>query len=89
MECLEASSQNVWVKLDIEGAEYQVLPALLKGSIRPRYLSLELHFFDTKGSQLVELLSKHEYEINGYFDTNSICAVFDAERVSDQEKSNG
>ena len=89
VECLEPSNPNVWIKLDIEGAEYQVLPALLNSAKRPRYLSLELHFFNTKGSQLMELLRKNGYEIMGYFDTSSICAVFDAELAQFREELNG
>ena len=57
--------RNCWLKLDIEGSEYEVLPALLKGEVCPRWLSAELHFYDKRGSVLRELLTAHGYTIEG------------------------
>jgi FkbM family methyltransferase len=78
-ECLEIKNADVWVKLDVEGAEYQVLPILLRSQPLPRYLSIELHFFHTRGQEIVNLLKTSGYRLHGYLNQECICAVFDAE----------
>jgi len=55
---------DCWLKLDIEGSEYEVVPALLKMGRYPRYISAEFHFFDTKGQSVISLLREHGYKIN-------------------------
>ena len=82
VECLEIKDADVWIKLDVEGAEFRVLPILLRSHPLPRYLSIELHFFNTKGQEIVELLKTTGYELHGYLDPQHICAVFDAELSS-------
>lgn len=71
---------NCWLKLDIEGAEYEVLPALLKNGQYPRWISLEIHYFDTKGQSLLSLLREHGYTIQGGEDPTVNCTVISAYR---------
>ena len=40
---------DCWLKLDIEGSEYEVLPALFEKSMYPRWISMEVHYFNTRG----------------------------------------
>ena len=81
VECLEITNADVWVKIDVEGAEYQVLPVLLRSHPLPRYMSIELHFFHTRGHEIVDLLKTSGYRIQGYLNQECVCAVFDAELV--------
>jgi len=53
---------DCWMKLDIEGAEYEVLPALLAAGRYPRWISAELHHFIDKGPALIEMLKRHGYQ---------------------------
>ncbi|MEO6041360.1 MAG: FkbM family methyltransferase [Croceibacterium sp.] len=57
--------RNCWLKLDIEGAEYEVLPALIAAGRLPRWISAELHHYRKKGPALVELLQQGGYRMSG------------------------
>jgi FkbM family methyltransferase len=53
-----------YVKLDIEGAEYQVLPDTLKSGIRPAILVAEIHDFIRMGGQrLIDKLQGAGYAV--------------------------
>jgi FkbM family methyltransferase len=78
VERLNITTPKSWVKLDIEGAEYAVIPDMLAGSPLPRFLSVELHFFNQKGRPVVNALEKHNYKLKGYIDDRLECVVFDA-----------
>lgn len=69
---------DCWLKLDIEGAEYEVLPALLNQESLPRWISLEIHKFDTRGQALLTLLREKGYTIQGGEDSTVNCAVISA-----------
>jgi FkbM family methyltransferase len=56
---------NCWLKLDVEMCEYEVIPALLKDGIYPRWISMEIHLYDKQGQLLTELLARHGYTISG------------------------
>ena len=56
-----------WLKLDIEAAEYEVLPALLKAGAKPAIISMEIHDFNRRGQQLLSLLKTHGYTWNETF----------------------
>lgn len=71
---------NCWLKLDIEGSEYEVLPALFKLKEYPRWISMELHYFNTKGNKLLDLLRAHGYSIVGGDDPNLDCVIIAAYR---------
>jgi hypothetical protein len=71
---------NQWMKLDIEGAEYEVLPAIFKESLRPRFLSLEVHHMTRNGSMLLDLLRRNGYKLSGDKDSTEDCFVIDASR---------
>lgn len=71
---------DCWLKLDIEGAEYEVLPALLKNGQYPRWISMEIHYFDTKGETLLSLLREYGYTIKGGEDFTVDCTVISAYR---------
>jgi FkbM family methyltransferase len=64
-----------WLKLDIEGAEYEVLPTILRQGLRPAIISLEVHDFSRRGSNLLDLLRQHGYSIQGSFKPNDLCAT--------------
>jgi FkbM family methyltransferase len=69
-----------WLKLDVEGAEYEVLPALFAQNNYPRWISLEIHRFNTRGASLLSLLRQHGYRIEGGEDITVDCAVIFAEK---------
>lgn len=56
---------DCWLKLDIEGAEYEVLPALFAADRYPRWISGELHYYREKGPELVETMRQHGYSFRG------------------------
>ncbi len=72
---LPKSDQDCWFKLDIEGAEYEVLPALFENAQYPRWISIEIHYFNTKGNSLLTLLREHGYIIEGGKDDSVNCTV--------------
>lgn len=65
--------ENCWLKLDIEGAEYEVLPALLRNGSNPVLISMEIHDFSRRGQALMDLLSQHGYGIEGSFKPDAPC----------------
>lgn len=74
IECAIADVQNgCWLKLDIEGAEYEVLPEILSRGIRPAFISMEIHFNDQKGGGLMELLLRSEYLPRKPLDCRATC----------------
>jgi FkbM family methyltransferase len=79
VERLNIMTFRSWVKLDIEGAEYVVIPDLLRCFPLPGFLSVELHFFHQKGRPIVLALEEHNYKLKGYIDDRLECVVFDAE----------
>jgi hypothetical protein len=64
-----------WLKLDIEGAEYEVLPALLKGGAKPAIVSMEIHDFNQRGQGLLDLLRQFGYSIHGSFKPDAPCVT--------------
>ena len=56
---------DCWLKLDIEGAEYEVLPALFAAGRYPRWISGELHYYREKGPALVDTMRQHGYSLRG------------------------
>ena len=72
---------DCWLKLDIEGAEYEVLPALFAAGRFPRWISGELHYYREKGAALVETMRQNGYRLRGVPDqaTSDEIAIF-AER---------
>ncbi|MDX2110990.1 MAG: FkbM family methyltransferase [Verrucomicrobiota bacterium] len=78
VEALRIRAEKTWVKLDIEGAEYQVIPALMDQPHLPFYLSIEVHFYNVKGQPLIQLLKDRGYTLHGYLNPANECVVFDA-----------
>lgn len=72
--------EDCWMKLDVEGAEYVVLPELFRRQHYPRWISLEIHFFEEKGESLITLLGEHGYRINGGDMTAEDCTQLTAYR---------
>ena len=72
---LPAVPDHCWLKLDIEGAEYEVLPALLNAGCRPKLISMEIHDFSRRGNQLLSLLRAHGYEWNESFQPSDQCVT--------------
>jgi FkbM family methyltransferase len=64
---------NCWLKLDVEGAEYEVLPALLRNGPNPVLISMEIHDFARRGQVLMDLLNRHGYGIEGSFKADAPC----------------
>ena len=77
---LPTVTADCWLKLDIEGAEYQVIPALFNNSQYPRWISMEVHDFNTKGESLLDLLRNHAYIVECDADANVSCTVISAYR---------
>ncbi len=77
---LPAIGPECWLKIDVEGAEYEVLPALFAQQDYPRWISMELHWFNKRGASLMSLLRQHGYRVEGGGDPALDCAVIFAER---------
>lgn len=75
---LNVTTSHSWVKMDIEGSEYIVIPDMLSRTPLPKFLSLELHYFNVKGRDIVDALEKNNYTLNGYIKDFMECVVFDA-----------
>ena len=69
--------ENCWLKLDIEGAEYEVLPVLLEKRL-PRAISMELHHVQKHGRKLTDLLRSRGYHVTGDEDCSIDCFVIEA-----------
>jgi FkbM family methyltransferase len=67
-----------WLKLDIEGAEYEVLPQVLNSGCRPAVISMEIHHANTRGGSLLELLRQSGYEIHGNWGPEDNCGEITA-----------
>jgi FkbM family methyltransferase len=70
---LPVVSDRCWLKLDIEGGEYEVLPALLKAGSKPAIISMEIHDFNQRGEMLLNLLKQHGYAFSGTFKPDDVC----------------
>lgn len=56
---------GTWLKLDIEGAEHEVLPALLRSGAKPAIITMEIHDFLERGEALMNVLRQYGYTIEG------------------------
>ena len=70
---LPAVPDGCWLKLDIEAAEHEVLPALLEAGAKPAIISMEIHEFSRRGNQLLSLLQAHGYVWNESFQPSDQC----------------
>jgi len=74
---------QTWIKLDIEGAEYAVIPDLLRAGFKPIQLSAEIHDYLRKdGAGLVRELESHGYDVTveGYGHEGDVCRQITAAR---------
>jgi len=55
--------RKTWLKLDVEGAEYEVLPAVLEQDELPLHISMEVHDFHNRGGAIKDLLVLKGYEL--------------------------
>ena len=70
---LSVADQDTWIKMDAEGAEYEVLPAMFLNKSYPYHIFLELHHRNTGGNELVTIARKHGYSVFGETESNSAC----------------
>ena len=71
---------ETWLKLDIEGAEHEVVPDLLTGGLRPGAISMEIHDYRNGGEALVEHLRAAGYDVTvtGAGDSGIVCRQISA-----------
>jgi hypothetical protein len=62
---LPTIGEDCWLKLDVEMAEYEVLPALMEAQILPRWITMEIHHYDSRGYLMRNLLRAHGYVTKG------------------------
>lgn len=67
-----------WLKLDIEGAEYEVLPQLIEAGRRPAVISMEVHYANQRGDYLLNILKNAGYEIFNCWRSTDSCAEITA-----------
>jgi FkbM family methyltransferase len=81
----EWSLADTWLKLDIEGAEYEVIPELLGHGLKPGFISMEIHDYLHGGENLVERLRAVGYTvvIEGSGTTGDICRQISAQLPCD------
>lgn len=81
IECaLPTIEEDTWLKLDVEGAEYEILPALFEAGRFPRWISMEIHYLNERGQDIFQLLNQHNYDLIGGTDKTASCAVITAVR---------
>src|SRR5262249_49755487 len=74
IDCTRAEvPDGCWLKLDIEGAEYEVLPQILLTGARPAIISLEIHHFSTRGALLLQNIRDAGYRITGDCKPDALC----------------
>jgi hypothetical protein len=73
--------QDFSAPLSVEGAEYEVLPALFSLSRFPRWISMEIHHFNERGQEILRLLDSHQYKVIGGDDMSVPCTVITAIKV--------
>lgn len=71
-------SKSSWIKLDIEGSEYEVLPAILNQATYPKTISMEVHHMKERGDFLLNVLKSKGYKIIPHSDDKEDCYVLDA-----------
>lgn len=65
--------ENMWLKIDIEGAEYEVIPVVLESDHLPLRIDMEIHEHDQRGKELCDLLSSAGYSVSGDIESSSPC----------------
>jgi FkbM family methyltransferase len=75
---LPVIEENTWLKLDVEGAEYEILPALFALNLFPRWISMEIHDFHERGQEILRLLDSNQYKVLGGDCISAPCAVITA-----------
>jgi FkbM family methyltransferase len=73
---------DLWLKLDIEGAEYEVLRDMLRCGLKPAVISAEIHdYFGAGGAGLVAELARAGYAVTveGSGDSGNVCRQIHAE----------
>jgi FkbM family methyltransferase len=66
-------SNNCWVKMDIEGSEFQVLPLLLQQPTRALGFALEVHWCCPNRTDLAALLTSRGYGADLPADPTTLC----------------
>jgi FkbM family methyltransferase len=80
--CAMARVENgCWLKLDVEGAEYEVLPQVLASGVRPAFISMEIHSNNAKGGALVSLLEASGYRLKNPHDPVPDCLNIEADYI--------
>ena len=72
-----------YLKLDIEGAEYEVLPDMLRSGIRPAVVAVEIHdYVRMHGQRLIDDLLEAGYSVavEGYGTEGNVCRQIFATR---------
>ncbi|MBL9156700.1 MAG: FkbM family methyltransferase [Verrucomicrobiales bacterium] len=64
---------NSLLKLDVEGAEYEVLPALFNAGRFPITILMEIHEFDSRGESILDLLRTNGYRWRESFSPSERC----------------
>ena len=85
---LHWSMENTLLKIDIEGAEYEVIPELFDKNYFPQIIVGEIHdYLQSGGEQLVQYLKSFNYSIkvSGFGDIGNVCRQFIAVRINTTE----
>jgi len=83
VECVVPDvGENDWLKLDVEGAEYEVLPALFDRGALPYFISLELHHRRAKGDGLIALARANGYTVAGPLEASADCINLTLSRIA-------
>ncbi len=76
-------SNDTWLKIDAEGAEYEVLPAMFRNMCFPYHISLELHHRSVRHNDLVSLSRQHGYSVDGDTESTSDCINLTLRRTAE------
>jgi FkbM family methyltransferase len=80
---LPEACQQTWLKIDAEGAEYEVLPAMFQNQCFPYHISLELHHRNVRHNDLVLLSSQYGYSVEGDTESTSDCINLTLQRTAE------